>query len=110
MFSEYHAIGSDTGAFMLRRGRWKYHYYVRHRPELFDIEADPEELHDLAGDPMHSETIAALEAELRAICDPEAVDRAAKADQAAIIERIGGADAALSFGKVMSGATPPPKG
>ncbi len=109
VFSEYHAIGSDTGAFMLRRGRWKYIYYVRHRPELFDIEADPEELHDLAGDPRCAATLAEMDAELRGICDPEAVDRAAKADQAALIDKIGGADAALSFGKVMSGATPAPE-
>lgn len=109
VFSEYHAIGSDTGAFMLRRGRWKYHHYVRHAPELFDIETDPEELCDLACDPRHATIVAEMDKALRAICDPEAVDRAAKADQAALIERIGGAQAALEFGKVMHGATPAPK-
>jgi choline-sulfatase len=110
VFSEYHAIGSDTGAFMLRRGRWKFHYYVRHRPELFDIETDPEELVDLASDPRHAKLMAELETELRRFCDPEAVDRAAKADQAALVERMGGLRAALDFGKVMHGATPAPKG
>lgn len=109
VFSEYHAIGSETGAFMLRHGRWKYHYYVGHSPELFDIESDPEELVDLASDPRHAQTLSRLESELRAICDPEAVDRRAKSDQAAIIEKIGGKEAALAFGKVMSGATPAPK-
>ena len=82
---------------------------MRHSPELFDIETDPEELHDLAADPRHAARLAEMERDLRAICDPEAVDREAKRDQAAIIEKIGGVDAALSFGKVMSGATPPPK-
>ena len=33
---------------MLRKGKYKYHYYVGYRPELFDLKADPEELHDLA--------------------------------------------------------------
>ena len=39
-----------SAAFMLRRGRYKYHYYVGFEPELFDLELDPEETTDLAGD------------------------------------------------------------
>src|SRR5262245_56013673 len=27
-FSEYHAVGAPSGAFMLRKGWWKYHEYV----------------------------------------------------------------------------------
>lgn len=35
----------------LRDGDWKYHYYVDTlREELFDVAADPEELHNLAAD------------------------------------------------------------
>src|SRR5690606_23229821 len=34
VLSEYHAVGSNTAGYMVRRGRWKYHYYVRHAPEL----------------------------------------------------------------------------
>src|SRR5690606_18676501 len=44
ILSEYHAAGSNSAGFMLRKGRWKYHYYVGFRPELFDLENDPEEL------------------------------------------------------------------
>ena len=44
VISEYHAIGSVAGAFMLRFGRWKYCHYVAYRPQLFDLDADPEEL------------------------------------------------------------------
>ena len=105
-FSEYHAVGAVSGAFMLRRGRWKYHYYVGYAPELFDLEKDPEELHDLAGDPAHAGILAEMEKRLRAICDPEAVDAQAFADQDAMIEGYGGREAALSMG--MTGATPPP--
>ena len=76
VFSEYHAAGSNTAAFMVRRGRWKYHHYVGHRPELFDLATDPEELHDLAGDPAHAEVLREMEAQLRRICDPEAIDAA----------------------------------
>ena len=32
VFSEYHAMGSATGAFMLRKGHWKFIYYVSMQP------------------------------------------------------------------------------
>jgi choline-sulfatase len=48
-----------------------------------------------------------MEHALRRICDPEAVDRLAKSDQSALIERHGGRDGALRVGA--PGATPPPK-
>jgi choline-sulfatase len=92
---------------MVRKGRWKFHYYVRFRPELFDLEADPEELHDLAGDPAFAEVLKSMEAELRRICDPEAVDAQAKRDQQAMIERLGGVQQAAKMGS--GGATPVPR-
>jgi choline-sulfatase len=81
-FSEYHAVGAPTGAFMIRKGRFKYIHYVDYPPQLFDLDADPMEREDLAGDAAHAAVLAALAAALRAICDPETVDRRAKADQA----------------------------
>ena len=106
IFSEYHAAGSNTAGFMLRKGRWKYHYYVRFPPELFDLEADPQELRDLALDPAYADVLREMEAALRCIADPEAVDRQAKADQRALIERFGGVDKASHIGA--KGATPAP--
>lgn len=108
VFSEYHAAGSPTGGYMLRKGRWKFHYYVRYRPELFDLASDPEELNDLAGDPAHTSVVRDMEAELRRICDPEAVDALAKQDQLAMIERLGGLEVAAKMGS--GGATPAPPG
>jgi len=35
---------------MVRRGDHKLHHYVGFQPELFDLAADPEELHDLGTD------------------------------------------------------------
>lgn len=105
-FSEYHAVGAPSAAFMLRRGRFKYHHYVGFDPELFDLDTDPEETTDLAGDPAHAATVAECETALRSLLDPEAVDRAAKADQAALIERFGGREAAMKLGA--PGATPVP--
>lgn len=102
ILSEYHAAGSNSGGFMLRKGRWKYHHYVGFRPELFDLQADPEELHDLAGDPAYAEVLERMHRELLAICDPVEVDRQAKADQAALIEQYGGPDVAHTMGSSTS--------
>jgi len=102
VLSEYHAAGSNSAGFMLRKGRWKYHYYVGFRPELFDLENDPEELHDLAGNPDYASILASMQDSLRGICDPEQVDRQAKADQDALIEHYGGPDIAHSLGSSTS--------
>ena len=106
IFSEYHAAGAVSGAFMLRKGRWKYHYYVGFEPELFDLETDPEETNNLANDPTMEKTLEMMETELRKICDPETTDRQAFADQAALIDNYGGRETALKLGA--PGATPPP--
>ena len=106
VFSEYHAIGAVSGAYMLRKGDWKLNYYVGFAPELFNLRLDPEELHDLAGDPTHAEILQQLEAHLRDILDPEAMNDLAFADQADLVERFGGKEAALNIGP--KSATPPP--
>ena len=107
VLSEYHAVGAVSGAFMLRKGRWKLNYYVGFPPELFDLESDPEELVDLAGDPDYQSTLAELEEALRGIVDPEAADKQAFADQAAMIQSYGGREKALKLGA--PAATPPPE-
>jgi choline-sulfatase len=107
-FSEYHAVGSNTAAFMLRNGRWKYHHYVRHEPELFDLVSDPEETTNLAHVRQYADVLQTMHAELTRRCDPEAIDAEAKADQAALIERLGGMDAVMNMGRAVSGGTPPP--
>jgi choline-sulfatase len=73
---------------------------------LFDLEADPEEAHDLAGDERHAPVLREFEATLRAMLDPEAIDRRAKDDQNALVARFGGRERALSMGP--PGATPAP--
>lgn len=98
VLSEYHAVNSRCGIFMLRRERYKLVYYVEEAPQLFDLEADPHELHDLASDPRHAETLGAMTTALRQMLDPEAVDARARADQRARIEAYGGAAAVLRRG------------
>ena len=108
MFSEYHAIGSASASYLLRDARHKYVYYVDGPPQLFDLLADPEERHDLAAAP-DREAAAVLrrfEAELRALLDPEAVDRRAKADQAARVAACGGRAAVLARGTFANSPTP----
>ncbi len=51
----------------LRTERWTYVEYASGERELYDDVADPHQLHNLAGDPQHSGTISALQAELEAM-------------------------------------------
>ena len=104
--SEYHAVGSENAAYMLASADFKYHYYVGLEPELFDLRQDPEEALNLAGDPRYAEILAAFEARLRALLDPEAVNRQARADQKRLVEAFGGREVALRTGT--PAATPVP--
>jgi len=90
VLSEYHDGGSVTGAFMLRRGRWKLVHHVGYASQLFDLEDDPDETTDLAGRKDLDKTLLGLEVDLQRIVDPAAADRQAFADQAARIEQLGG--------------------
>lgn len=108
VLSEYHDGGSVTGSFMLRSGRWKLVHHVGYAPQLFDLEGDPGETADLGDDRDHAETLAVLAAELRAIVDPEAADTKAFADQAAMIEILGGIEAIGNMEGLAFGYSPPP--
>ncbi|HEX5079445.1 MAG TPA: sulfatase-like hydrolase/transferase [Geminicoccaceae bacterium] len=90
---EYHAVGSITGTFMIRMGRWKYVYYVGYPPQLFDLETDPEEANDLGQSAAHAEVLAACEAKLRSVVDPEAASELAFRDQGEKIAKHGGEEA-----------------
>lgn len=62
---------SDTWQAVLRRGDTRYGQRtvdaLLHRPkeELYDLQADPNEIHNLAGDPAHAEVLANLRSQLR---------------------------------------------
>ena len=94
VISEYHDGGSPCGFYLLRRGRWKLVYYSEgHAALLFDLESDPREMSNLAEDPNHAGILNELVDALCNILDPEAVNAQAFADQAAMIEKLGGLDA-----------------
>ena len=106
ILSEYHATGAATGAFMIRKGPFKYVYYAGMPPQLFDLDADPQETRDLACEPGYAGLVADCERELRAVVDPDAADALAKADQRARIAAFGGREAILARGSF--GYSPPP--
>jgi len=98
ILSEYHDGGSPCGFYMLRQGRWKLVYFSEgHAPLLFDMEKDPREMFNLGDDPAHSETLARLTKQLFEILDPEVVNRQAFADQAKMIEALGGMETILAM-------------
>lgn len=90
VYSEYLGFGFYTGEFMLRRGSYKYIYYVGERPQLFDLQADPQECKDLAADPALADVLISMEAELRAVVNPEQAEADARSAQKRLLERFGG--------------------
>jgi choline-sulfatase len=81
-------------------------HYVAYPPQLFDLESDPEELHDLAGDPRHAQVVEDCRTRLMRTCDPAEVDRRAKARQAELLAQHGGREAVIKRGDL--GFTPAP--
>ncbi|MEE3234635.1 MAG: sulfatase-like hydrolase/transferase [Candidatus Latescibacterota bacterium] len=106
VLSEYHALGSINGSFMLRRSRYKFIYYVNSPAQLFDLEEDPLELHDLSTDKKHSPLMLDFEKRLRIILNPEEVNQKAHEDQKALIHACGGEDAIRLKGAFDHSPTP----
>jgi len=90
IFAEYHDGGSSTAAFMVRWDKWKYVHYVGKPPQLFNLISDPNEFNDLGLSNMHGDIRAEGERLLREICDPDAVNDQAFADQRAKVVELGG--------------------
>jgi choline-sulfatase len=103
---EYHGMGSTTGAFMIRHGKFKYIHYIGYPAQLFDLENDPEELADLSSDPKHADALSECRDRLYRICNPEEVDARAKADQNKMLIAAGGREAVIARGDL--GFTPAP--
>jgi arylsulfatase A-like enzyme len=56
---------SEARGFMARTARWKYVEYIRHRPQLFDLDSDPHEQNDLAEDREYVDVLADMRERLR---------------------------------------------
>lgn len=96
VFSESHTFAYKRGVFMIRCRQYKLIDYLGLRPQLFDLNEDPQEQNDLALDPAYQGIIEALRKKLYEICDPEEVDARAHREQAALLERFGGEEHILS--------------
>ena len=77
VFSEYHSNFTNTGIAMWRQGPWKYIRYAGYAPQLFNLDADPEEIHNLAQS--HPHIVQDLDARLESLVDFNHADTQAKA-------------------------------
>ena len=94
VLSEYHAAASPVGAFMLRKGKYKYVYFAEgYKPQLFNLEEDQFEENDLALDQNFSNIVDDFYKDLLDICDPEEVNKRAKKEQNETILKHGGIEA-----------------
>lgn len=75
--SENHGDGLvEAPCFMIRQGRFKYIYIHGHDPQLFDLEADRGEWHNLAGMPEHETIETALRERILSQFEPDAIQKA----------------------------------
>jgi choline-sulfatase len=73
VLAEYLAEAVSAPAFMIRRGRFKYICCGDDPEQLYDLEADPRELQNLAGEGAHAETLADLRREAGERWDAQAI-------------------------------------
>ncbi len=73
---------------MIRFGKWKLIYYHGYQSQLFDLEADPREINDLADDPSYRDIRDGLSAKILANWKPEAIiaDMAAKRESKELLK------------------------
>ena len=72
VLSEYHGMGSSTGAFAVRVGKWKYVHYAKYGPQLFDLESRSGRNARPRGGPGAREGAGGMP---RARCTPSAIRR-----------------------------------
>jgi choline-sulfatase len=99
VLSEYHDGGCSVGVTMVRwnddKGHWKYvHYAEGHAPQLFELVTDPTEQNDQKG--KNAGALAEAKKRLARWMDPETINAHAHADQAKLVDNLGGRDTLLA--------------
>lgn len=79
---EYAAEGSNAPMVSLRYGKWKYNRCALDPDQLFDLDADPHEMTNLADHPDHQGTLQTLRAKSESRWDLEKFDADIRASQA----------------------------
>jgi len=79
---EYAAEGTEAPMVSLRYGKWKYNRCALDPDQLFDLDADPHELTNLAEEPAHQGTRQTLRAKSDARWDLDAFDADVRKSQA----------------------------
>lgn len=79
---EYAAEASEAPLVCLRDGKWKYAACALDPEQLFDLEADPGELRNLAEDPASRDALERLRSEARSRWDLERFDAEVRESQA----------------------------
>lgn len=96
--SEYLAEGTAAPMLMIRNGGYKYTHCQTDPEQLFDLHADPDELHNRADDPQMASVLAGFRAQRDAHWDAEALQAKVIADQ----QRRRSVHAALRIGRYQS--------
>ena len=97
--------GTDARKPVVADAQYKLIHFVGMAPQLYDLAVDPGETRNLAVEQPHR--LGTMMRQLEAWLDPEAVDERARADQRALVERHGGARAALEKFGGFSYSPPP---
>jgi choline-sulfatase len=79
---EYAAEASYAPLVGIREGQWKFIHCTLDPDQLYDLDADPKELRNLAADPAYADVVADFRARVAARWDMDAFDKEVRESQA----------------------------